>query len=175
MLGPLLVTTDHKIAKNLICIRILLLFLFFNTSFAYVSKYKNKAEWLTVARSAERVRMGEGVTLSLRWGAGDLPPKKLEKIASTFYILSACWGNQYMLLTLKIYMKKMWLTICTYTNWLFFFLKSLRNLHQNGAFWAHCDVLINLYFYKTKNSYEKSVSVYIGPLRKSFEGHLSPP
>ena len=45
--------------------------------------------------------------------------------------------------------KEMRFTICTYKLIILFF-KILRNSHQNGAFWAHFEVLItkiNLQFY----------------------------
>ena len=64
----------HIVLRCTICGPLGLLFIF--TSFAYVSKYKNEAEWFTVARSAKRARMGEGVTLSRRWGAGVSTPSE---------------------------------------------------------------------------------------------------
>ena len=47
--------------------------------------------------------VGGGGNSLLQVGFGGSPPKKFEKIASKLCILSACYGNQYTLLTLKIY------------------------------------------------------------------------
>ena len=49
----------------------------------------NEAEGFTEARSAERGRVGEGVTLSRRWGSGGSPPGNFEIFASKWCILSA--------------------------------------------------------------------------------------
>ena len=96
----------------------------------------NEAEGFTEARSAERGRVGEGVTPSRRWGYGGPPPEIFLEIASKWCILSAFWGNQYTFFALKIYMKKMRLTKFTYRLFIFF-LQNFEKSHQNGAFWAH--------------------------------------
>ena len=46
-----------------------------------------EAEGFTEARSAERGRVGEGVTPSRRWGSGGSPPGNFWKIASKWCIL----------------------------------------------------------------------------------------
>ena len=45
------------------------------TSTAGGAQGTNEAEGFTEARSAERGRMGEGVTPSRRWGSGGPPPE----------------------------------------------------------------------------------------------------
>ena len=76
------------------------------TSTAGGAQVTNEAEGFTEARSAERGRVGEGVTPSRRWGSGGPPPENFWEIASKWCILSAFWGNQYTFFALKIYMKK---------------------------------------------------------------------
>ena len=66
----------------------------------------NESEGFTEARSAERGRVGEGVTPSRRWGSGGSPPGNFEIFATKWCILSTFWGNHYTFLTLKIYIKK---------------------------------------------------------------------
>ena len=65
------------------------------TSIAGGAQVTNEAEGFTEARSAERGRVGEGVTPSRRWGSGGPPPEIFWDIASKWCILSAFCGNQY--------------------------------------------------------------------------------
>ena len=65
----------------------------------------DEAEGFTEARSAERVRVGEGVTPSRWWGSGGSPPGNFGKFASKSCLLSAFRGYLCTYLQLKIYMK----------------------------------------------------------------------
>ena len=65
-------------------------------------------------------------------GPGGLPRKFFEKLHQN----CAFWGNQYTFFALKIYMKKC-VSLNLHIDYSYFFFKILRNLHQNGAFWAH--------------------------------------
>ena len=79
------------------------------TSTAGGALVANEAEGFTEARSAERGRVGEGVTPSRWWGSGGSPPGNFGKFASKWCILSAFRGYlctyKKNYLQLKIYMK----------------------------------------------------------------------
>ena len=95
-----------------------------------------EAKGFTEARSAERGRVGEGVTPLPQVGVrGRPPPEFFWEIAPKWCILGAFWGNQY---TFFLHWKFIWkkcVSLNLHIDYLYFFFKILRNLHQNGAFW----------------------------------------
>ena len=69
--------------------------------------WRSEAEGFTEARSAERGRVGEGVTSSCRWGSGGPPPGNFWKIASKWCILVHFKAEKYAnFKTENLYKKK---------------------------------------------------------------------